>query len=289
MTELLVQLVGGITYGGILLLISLGLTIVFGIGRVINFAHGILYALGAFLGVSVAEHYGFFLALVICPLIVALISAVIDSLLLRRIREKPMIITLIVTFGILLILSNGISHIWGTTVRFVELPLFAKGSWELMGGRIAKYQILAATVSISVASLMLLGMYKTKLGVKLRAASEDPDKAELVGINVNRLFSIVFALGGGLAAFAGVISAPQYGAVLGMEDILVYIFVIIILGGLGSLRGTVVASFLVGTVISVGAGYVAQWANMFVFIMLLATLVVRPRGIFNEGRLILTS
>lgn len=286
MLTLILQLAAGLAYGMILLLVALGLTIVFGLGRVVNFAHGAIYALGAYVGVAVASLGGFWFALIVAPLLVGALTAAMDLLLIRRIRKQPEEMTLVLTFGVLLIIDNVIRQIWGTSAYYIETPKFMEGNWSLGEATISRYQAFAAVLAIAVCSALLWTLYKTSLGLRFRAASSNPDHAELFGIRVNRLLTGVFALGGALAAFAGVVSVPLYSAVPGMDEILPYAFVIVILGGLGSLRGTVIAALLVGLIISVGSAYIANWSHMLVFIIMLMILVLEPRGILREGRVL---
>jgi branched-subunit amino acid ABC-type transport system permease component len=287
MAEFVGQLVAGITYGLILLLISLGLTVVFGIGRVVNFAHGAFYALGAFVGVSLAPALGLLGAMIVAPLIVAALAVFLDYLVIRKVRHHSELMTFILTYGLLLILTNVIRDIWGTNSLYIDIPYFLSGFWEIFDVRIGRYQLTAGLIALAVASALLAALYLTDIGLKFRASSEDPDVAAVVGIDVERMFRVVFATGSGLAAFAGVVSVPLYSAVVGMEEIVIYAFVIVIIGGLGSLRGTVVAALLVGVITSVGSAYVAAWSNLLVFLLMLFVLVLEPRGIFREGRVLI--
>lgn len=286
MAEFLGQFAAGITYGLILLLVSLGLTVVFGIGRVVNFAHGAFYALGAFVGVSLAPALGLVGAAIVAPLIVGFLAIILDYLVIHKVRHQSEIMTFILTYGILMILVSVIREVWGTNSHYIAVPAFLEGYFEIFGVRIARYQIAAAAVALAVASILVSALYLTDIGLKFRASSENPDVAAIVGVNVEKLFRIVFAIGSGLAALAGVIAVPFYSAVVGMEEIVIYAFVIVIIGGLGSLRGTVVAALLVGIISSVGTAYVAAWSSLLVFLLMLLVLIFEPRGIFREGRVL---
>ncbi|MGE0802402.1 MAG: branched-chain amino acid ABC transporter permease [Lautropia sp.] len=287
MTEFLGQLFAGLTYGLVLLLISLGLTVVFGIGRVVNFAHGIFYALGAFLGVSLVPLLGIAATLVVAPLIVAALAVVLDRIVLQKVRHQSELMTFILTYGILLILANVIRDVWGTSSQYYAIPAYLQGVWEVLGVRVGRYQIVAGLGALAMALFLVYLLFGTDIGLRFRAASEDPATGAIVGIDTEKMFRMIFAAGSALAAFAGVVSVPLYSAVVGMEEIVIYAFVIVIIGGLGSLRGTVVAALLVGTVTSVGSAYVGAWSNLLVFLMMLAVLIVEPRGIFREGRVLL--
>ncbi len=287
MAELMGQLVAGVTYGLILLLISLGLTVVFGIGRVVNFAHGAFYALGAFVGFTLAPYIGLLGAMIVAPLVVAALAVFLDHLVIHKVRHHSELMTFILTYGLLLILTDMIRDIWGTNSHYIDIPVFLQGFWEILGVRIGRYQLTAGGIALAVALILLAVLYRTDIGLKFRASSEDPDVASFIGIDVERMFRIVFATGSGLAAFAGVVSVPLYSAVVGMEEIVIYAFVIVIVGGLGSLRGTVVAALLVGILTSVGSAYIAAWSNMLVFLLMLVVLVLEPRGIFREGRVLI--
>ncbi|MET4808221.1 branched-chain amino acid ABC transporter permease [Limibacillus sp. MBR-115] len=287
MAELIGQMIAGITYGLILLLISLGLTVVFGIGRVVNFAHGAFYALGAFVGVSLAPYLGLFGAMIVAPLVVAALAIFLDHLVIHKVRHHSELMTFILTYGLLLILTNLTREVWGTNSQYIDIPQSLQGFWEILGVRIGRYQLAAGGIALAVAVGLLTILYRTEIGLKFRASSEDPDVAAFIGIDVERMFRVVFATGSGLAAFAGVVSVPLYSAVVGMEEIVIYTFVIVIVGGLGSLRGTVLAALLVGVLTSVGSAYVAAWSNMLVFLLMLVVLILEPRGIFREGRVLI--
>lgn len=286
MAEFFGQLATGITYGLILLLISTGLTVVFGIGRVVNFAHGAFYALGAFVGASAAIYAGWIGALIVAPVVVGLFALAVDVALLQRIRRNSEMMTLILTYGLLLIMTNVMRNIWGTAGYYVELPAAFRGFVEIFGVRVGRYQFVAAALALIAAGALLALLYRTPAGLKFRGAAADPETAEIVGISVERLFRRVFAAGSALAGFAGAVAAPLYGAVVGMEEIVIYAFVIVVIGGLGSLRGTIAASILVGIMTSVGSAYVAAWSNMLVFLLMLVVLIAEPRGIFREGRVL---
>jgi branched-chain amino acid transport system permease protein len=281
-------LVSGLLYGCALLLVSVGLTLIFGIGRVVNFAHGTLYALGAFLGASIDEAaggqgWGLLTACIAASLLVGAAAWLLDILLLRRLRGYGEMPVLLFTFGLGIVLDAGIVAVWRGRSFSVPIPDALAGSFTLWGGALPFYAVFLAIVSVAITAAILAGLHHTDAGLRLRAAAENPATAEIAGVDVDLAFTAMFAFGSALAALAGVLALPLVGASNGMDlPVTVLVFIIAIVGGLGSLPGTVLTSLLVGVILTLGATYASSSAYMLLFAAVIATLLVCPFGLMGS-------
>ena len=211
---------GGITFwvqmglncvvlGALLLLISIGLNIIYGINRVINIAHGSLYALGAYFGYTlVALGLNFFLALLIAPVMVAVVGVVIERTVIAPIRRRPILYSLIMTYGLMVFLDGLLKYVWGDELRFIEIPGFLSKTISIAGVPYPFYRFFILLTTVIVMACLMLLLQKTKIGMAMRAASSIPEMVSALGINMNFLYVIVFALGCVLAAIGGVVAGP---------------------------------------------------------------------------------
>jgi len=276
-------LISGLLYGCSLLLVSIGLTLIFGIGRVVNFAHGTLYALGAFLGASVSGIAGLTVACVAAFLGVGGAAALLDVCFLRRLRRHGEMPVLLFTFGLGIVVDAGIVAIWHGRSFSVPMPWFLAGSFAVLGGAVPVYAVFLAAVSVAITAALVAVLHLSDAGLWLRAAAESPGTAEIAGIDVDRAFTAMFALGSGLAALAGVLALPLIGASSGMDlSVTVLVFIIAIVGGLGSLPGTALTSLLVGVILTLGATYAASLAYLLLFAAVIAMLLARPFGLLGS-------
>lgn len=283
----LTQILNGLVLGVLLLLITLGLTIIFGILRVVNFAHGSLYMLGAYFAVSViAATRSFWIGILAAPLLVAAVGLAIERLVVQPVRTHPPISTLLLTFGVALVLDETVRIVWGATPYSITAPPLLTGNVSLLSLPYPTYRLFILTFGIAVAIFLYLFLDRTDLGVVMRAASADAEMLEVMGVNVSGLFMWVFALGSALAGLGGVVAAPLLTVYPGMGiGIIIEAFVVLVLGGLGSLRGAIVAAVLVGEVQTLGAALISAYTLLLVFTMMAAILLLRPRGLLGEGRL----
>ncbi len=281
------QVLNGLVTGTLLMLITFGLTIIFGILLVVNFAHGSLYALGAYIAATItAMTQHFWLALVLVPIAVAIVGVLIERFAIRPMRQRTVIMTLLLTFGLALIIDEVTRLIWGAAPRAVPVPELLSGAVSILGFTYPLYRLFIVALGAALALLLYLFLEKTDLGTVIRAASSDAEIVQVMGINTSLLFTCVFALGCGLAGLSGVIAAPlqTVGPSMG-TDIIVDAFVVLVLGGLGSLRGTVMAALLVGQVRMLGAAVISEYSSVLTFVLMAGVLLVRPRGLLNLGRL----
>jgi branched-subunit amino acid ABC-type transport system permease component len=280
------QVLNGLQASVLLMLITIGLTIIFGILLIVNFAHGSFYMIGAYLAVSIISRAGnFWAALVLAPIIVGLGGALTERFIVRPMRGRPVVQTLLLTFGLALILDDSVRALWGPVPFSVSPPEWLQGTVRVFGISYPSYRLFIMLFGAAAALIVVLLLEYTTIGTVVRAASSDHEMVEAMGINTSALFLWVFALGAGLAAMSGVVAAPLLTVTPGMgASVIIDAFVILVLGGLGSLRGTVLAALIVGQIQTLGAVYLAQYASVLVFVLMGAVLLVRPRGILNLGR-----
>jgi len=272
--------------GSLLLLIAIGLNIIYGINRIVNLAHGSLYALGAYFGYTlVANGLNFFLALVVAPIMVFGIGLVVERSIIAPIRTRSMLYTLILTYGVSVLLDGLTKYFWGVQPRFISTPSFLSQTIHLWGIPYPFYRffILIVTFAVMAGLMFLLG--KTKLGITMRAASSIPEMVSVLGINMNFVHVLVFGLGCGLAGIGGVIAGPLLTVYPMMgSEMLISCFIVLVIGGLGSLRGSVIAALLVGTVQTLGYVFITDYAMVVVYVMMAVILSFMPRGILGEGK-----
>lgn len=241
MKSTLIFFLHGLTYAGLLFLVSSGLTLVFGMMNVLNFAHATFYMLGAYFSWTLLRATNnFWLSLVAAPALLFFIGALVERFLLRRVHVLGHVHELLLTFGLAYVLSELVKWIWGTRPLAVPITGFLAQSVDLFGVTYPVYRLFVFSASILVGVLMALALYKTRVGIIIRGAVDDSDIVGALGINVPVLFMAIFGFGAALSAFAGVIAGPLLTTFPGMGDaILVDAFVVIVVGGLGSLGGAV--------------------------------------------------
>ncbi len=279
--------VNGAVYGAFLLLTSLGLSLVFGLGRVVNFAHGALYALGGYGLVAVMQRLGlgFWPALAVAPLLVVPIAIAIERVTIQPIRSRPEIYTLLVTFGVSFMVIGALEYVFGTATTLVEVPRLFAGTVVIFGNEFPIYRLAAAGLSLAVSGAVFAFVQFTPIGLRIRAVTDDPGMAEALGVNTTRLLTLVFGAAAGLAALAGALGAPIFAVHPEMgSGILLDSFLAVILGGLGNLPGSAIGAFFVALTKSIGGGYVADWSIAILFVVVAIALVFRPTGLFGRGR-----
>jgi branched-chain amino acid transport system permease protein len=272
--------------GSLLLIIAVGLNIIYGINRVINLAHGSLYALGAYFGYTlVTWGVPFLIALILAPCIVALIGVVIERSVIAPIRKRPLLYSLVLTYGVMVLLDGLTKYFWGVQPRLISTPSFLSQTIHLGTIPYPFYRVFILLVTILVMSGLMLLLGKTKLGIIMRAASNIPEMVSVLGVNMNLVHIFVFALGCFLAGVGGVISGPLLTVYPMMgSEMLISCFVVLVVGGLGSLKGSCIAAILVGTVQTLGYIFITDYAMVVVYVMMAIILSVMPRGLLGEGK-----
>lgn len=277
---LAVQLFNGLVYGALLIVMCSGLALIYGLRRVVNFAHGALYMLGAYIGFSVASVSNFWVALVMAPLVMAVIGVLIDRYGFRLLQDREPLNVMLVTFGLLLILEDLVVFIWGKTNYSLFTPWPLDFSVSLFGHAVPAYRIAVLVVGLLVALGLTLWLRYSKVGLFVRAASTDPVTTAMQGVNTDALSAGVVGLGSALAGLAGVVAAPFLSLSPHMgSDVLIDSFVVVVIGGLGSLAGAFVAALLLGLMQSFGAVYLPEVSVLLPFIFMIAVLIWKPSGL----------
>lgn len=276
------QVANGLVLGVIYVLIAVGLSITFGLLGVINFAHGAFFALGAYVAWQLYQLFGW-PAVILAPPIVGLVGMAVEVTIIRRLYGKEPLLSLIVTFALALLIEACIRYVWGADGKPFNPPPGLAGIVELGPLLITRYRVavLATTVTTLLALWAFLAW--TPYGRILRAGSRDPEMVQLLGINLSRVLTAVFGLGCALAAIAGLLAAPLWTVSPSMAaGAVMPAFVVVAIGGLGSLRGAVVAGLAVGIVMSLTIQFRPEAAAASMYILMLAIMMLRPRGLFGE-------
>lgn len=285
-TIFIMILLNGLVLGSVYLLVAIGLNIIYGLSRVMNLAHGAFYALGAYFGYTLLSMgCNYFLTLLLAPLLVALIGLIIERPIIAPVRDRPIVYTLIITFGLMFVLDGAVRYIWGAETHYIDLPGYMTRSVSFAGIYYPGYRLIVFALSMLVLGCLMLFLGKTNAGKILRAASHIPEMVSCLGINMRFVHMGTFVLGALLAGIAGVIAGPMYTVFPAMgHDFLVISFVVLVIGGLGSLRGTVLAAFLIGFVQSLSEFFVTELSMVVVFMTMAIVLAIMPRGLLREGR-----
>jgi len=280
-------LLNSLVLGSILLLASLGLTLIYGVGRIVNFAHGALFSLGAMCGVWLAKAgLPFWPSLVVVPILVGLAAVVVDKFVLARIRDRPMVDSLLLTFGLALLITGILYEAGGKNVQVLAAPAVLDGAITVAGVTLPTYRAFLSLLSLGLMAALLVFLKNSRWGLKVRAANDDAEMAACLGINRETLMHSVVGISAALVAVAGFAAAPIFTAYATVGDkILILAFMTVILGGLGSLRGAVAAAYIVGLVIVFGEALAGGQAALLVLFLIVMTMLINwPRGIFGEGR-----
>ncbi|MBC8638238.1 branched-chain amino acid ABC transporter permease [Caballeronia sp. EK] len=302
-----VSLLNGVSVGLLLFMLSAGLTLIFSMLGVLNFAHASFYMLGAYVGQALAAYGGFWFALIVAPIVVGIAGALFERLLLRRVHARGALGQMLLTFGAAIVIGEGVKLVWGLGPLPAAIPPVLDGPlFTLYGASFARYRVFMMTIAVLMLGALWLVLRISKTGLVVRAALTHPATVETLGHDVPRVFTMVFAIGTALAALGGVIGAPLAVIEPAMADAMgPIVFVVVVIGGLGSLGGALVASLLIGCVqtFAVGASAsagsiaaslgvtlpaawsaltVAQLAPVLPYLVLVAMLAARPRGLFGE-------
>ena len=282
------QMLFGLALGAVYILMACGLTIIFGLLYVVNFAHGTFYMLGAFAAFVIISLFGnFWLGLASAILIVGLIGWVTESFLIKPLYGKDPLYPLMLTFGFSLAVTDLMRGIFGTIGKIVNLPPIFAGSLMMGGVFIPKYRVFIIFLTLTVLIFLWFFFKKTNMGMIIRAATRDSLMVRTLGINVPRIWTFGFALGVGLAGLAGAVNSTILPALPDMGvEMTVECFVVVVIGGLGSLGGAILGGLIIGQVISFVSLLASDWSNVAIFLTMLCILLVRTRGLFGEaGRL----
>jgi branched-chain amino acid transport system permease protein len=278
------QGIHGLAYGMVLFLVASGLTMVFGMMGILNIAHASFFMLSSYFSYQVLSMTGnFWVALIVAPVVAAIVGIVCERLLLRKVHAFGHIGELILTVGIALVILEGVKVFWGTESLSIRVPPILEGRLALGGLDYPVYRLFVIGLALVVLAILALLLYKTRLGTVVRAAVSDADMVNALGINVPVLFMFVFGVGTWLAGVAGVVIAPILTVFPGLADQMgMDAFVVVVTGGLGSLWGAFLVSIILGELNSYGVQFVSQLAPVLMFIFMAIVLAFRPMGLFGE-------
>jgi branched-chain amino acid transport system permease protein len=298
------QCLNGLQLGVMLFLMAAGLTLVFGIMNLVNLAHGSLYMLGAYLAVAFLGWTGSWLAAVPLALLATLaLGMAVEVVALRTLYERDHLDQVLATFGLILFFNEAVSMVWGRAALFASVPPALSGFIELLPGlRYPIYRAVIILVGLAVAILLALIVNRTRLGMLIRAGASNRAMVGALGVNIRLLYTAVFGVGAALAGLGGLMAGPIYTVQPGMgEEILIEVFVVIVIGGIGSIRGAVVGAIVVGMVDTLGRAFLKPLlatvlspsaadsagpalASMLIYILMAAVLYFRPQGLFPAVR-----
>ncbi|SFM78467.1 branched-chain amino acid ABC transporter permease [Thermodesulforhabdus norvegica] len=284
MDTLMINLLNGLSWGTLLFLISSGLTAVFGVLGVLNFAHGSLFMLGAYLGMQFMKWTSsFWVGLLIGPVLVAFVGVIMEMALLRPVYGRDVTFQLLLTFAVLLVLDDAVRIIWGPGYHVVDPPEVLAGSVTLFGQSYPVYRIFLMAAGPAVGILLWFFFRRTRWGKIIRAAAFDREMAEGIGLKVPRIFTLVFAMGTWLAALGGALSVPyqSLGPSLG-EKIIIESFIVVVIGGMGSFPGAFVGAVALGLLESFGTMFAGRVQMALPYMLLALVLLVRPAGLFGK-------
>jgi len=277
----------GFFYASILFLISSGLTLIFSVAGIINLAHGCLYMLGAYIAATLIKSlidtpYAI-LAFPVAAFIVGLLGLFIERFIIRWIYGRDLVYQLLLTFGLALILSDITRIVFGTEPIYVTKLYINTGVINILGSFYPVYNFIVIIVSLIIGCLIWIILYKTRIGMMIRACALDREMSEAIGLNTGNVFSLTFLMGAILAGISGALVVPQSAAMLGIDaDALVESFIVIVIGGVGSIKGAFIGSLLIGLIRSFGIVFFPEIELAIAYLVMIVVLLVRPRGLFGR-------
>ena len=281
---LLIQFLNALQFSMTLFLLAVGLTIIFGLMKIVNLAHGSLYMIGAYVGLSIWSYCdSFWLAFIFAPIVTALVGAFLYFVLFRHIQNADPMRQVLLTFGLIYIGLDSVRMIWGTMSHSISAPDLLSNSIILISEPYPSYRLFVIFVGFFVLICLYFILEKTIIGAKVRASVDDPETAKLLKINTDKILFYTFSLGCGLAGLAGITVAPILGVEPGMDmEVLVLTLIVVVVGGPGSLKGALIGALLIGFVDSFGKVYMPQLAQIIIYAVMALTLLFRPDGLYKR-------
>lgn len=277
------HLLNGLAYGLLLFILAAGLSLIFGMMDVINLSHGSFFMLGGFIGVSLVDDLGFWLALLATVVIVAVIGFVVELSLLRPMYNRDHLDQILLTFGLALVIEDASEWFFGTTIQSLNVPAALSGSVGFFGVTFPVYRLVVIVVGLVLGAALYLVLERTRIGSIIRAGVSNRRMVSALGFNITAIFGGVFVCGLALAGFAGFMGAPILGVYSGLDfEILILTLIVVVIGGLGSLTGAFWASMLIGLTQILGQAYFPSLAAMVIYIVMAVVLIVRPQGLFQR-------
>jgi branched-chain amino acid transport system permease protein len=284
---LFLLLFNGLAYGILLFVMAIGLSVTMGMMNFINLAHGAFAMVGGYLAVTVTQRWGlpFLLSLPLAFFGVAAVSTIFEATLYRRFYAAPQLSQVLLTIGLALMSVAGATYVWGPQLRMVAMPEYLSGQTSLFGVEVGTYRLFLIVVGAAIAAALVLGLERTRFGAMVRATVDNRRMAQSLGINVNRVFRLTFALGSGLAGLGGALAANFIGGMLPnfpMGYLLVYFLIIVTVGGLGSTLGALLAAVLLGVADAAAKFYAPQIASFAIYFLMVILLMWRPNGLLGR-------
>jgi branched-chain amino acid transport system permease protein len=269
-----------LTLSALLIMLAIGLALIFGLRNVMNFAHGGLYMVGAYLGYSVVRASNFWIALVVVPIALAAVGVFLEFVVFRPLKKRSELDIALVTFGISLIVGQLIIKVYGGQTRPVSAPSSLSGTLHVFGTQYPTYRLLIIGVGLGTCVLVFAWLRWTRTGLFVRAVSDDPETARMVGVDSKRIGLFVVALSTAFAGLAGVLAGPYLAVQPGMGDaIMITSLMIVAIGGLGSIGGAIIAAILLGFITAMGSQYLPAVSSLAPYVLLIVVLAFRPQGI----------
>lgn len=278
------QALNGLAYGVLLFLLSVGLTLIFGMLDVVNLAHGSFYMLGAYAGLALIAATGnFWLALVLAPIVVGGLGALVERTCLRPLYRRPPLDQVLLTFGLIYLFEDLVKWVWGGRIRSIPSPALFSESVNIAGAIVPSYRLFVIGFGLLMALGLWLVIERTRLGAIIRAGVFDAEMTAGLGINIHRVFTGVFAFGTALAALSGVIAGPIQSAYPAMgSEILVRTLIVVVVGGLGSLKGSLAGSLIIGQAETFGKAWLPEVSMLMIYLVMALVVLLRPQGLFGR-------
>ncbi|HEV8616914.1 MAG TPA: branched-chain amino acid ABC transporter permease [Methylomirabilota bacterium] len=278
------QALNGLSYGVLLFLLSVGLTLIFGMLDIVNLAHGSFYMLGAYAGLTMIAATGnFWVALVVAPVAVGVVGALMERSVLRPLYRRPPLDQVLLTFGFIYLFEDLVKWIWGGRIRSIPPPEAFSGSVTLFGATVPSYRLFVIVFGLAMAAALWWVVERTRLGAVIRAGVFDAEMASGLGINIGLVFTGVFAFGAALGGLSGVIAGPIQSASPPMgAGILVPALIVVVVGGLGSLKGSLVGSLIIGQAETFGKAWLPGASMLMIYLVMALIVLLRPQGLFGR-------
>lgn len=277
---MLIHILNGLVYGGMLYILAVGLVLIFGLRRVVNFAHGALFMLGAYVGYSVTLVAGYWVAIVFSVVVLSILGIILDRIVFRPLQKEDPMVTVLVTFGLLLVMEDFVTTVWGPDLHSFPTPALLSGTIALGDVSFPVYRLFLIAVAVLVAAGLTFWLQMSKAGLYVRASSVDPVTTAMQGVDTDRLSLAVVALGTALAGLSGVVAAPLVALSPAMgSTILIESFIVVVTGGLGSFSGAFIAALVIGQLHNLGIVYLPDFSSMIPLLLMVGVLILRPTGL----------
>ena len=281
---MLIHILNGLVYGGLLYLVAVGLVLIFGLRQVVNFAHGSLFMLGAYVAYATIAIAGFWIGLLAAAIVLALLGLLLDRTVFRQLQDQDPIVTVLVTFGLLLVLEDFVRTVWGRDNLTVAVPQLLQGTVDIAGASFPIYRLFVIAAAAVIGAGLTIWLKTSRVGLYVRAFAADPVTTGMQGVDTERVSASVVAVGAGLAGLSGAIASPLLALSPAMGgSILIESFIVVVVGGFGSFSGAFVAALVIGQLQNFGIVFVPSIASMVPFLLMMAILIYRPEGLAGKA------